>query len=767
MKKSLFGIVALAGMLMATSCSQDDLSFKGGKGNVTFSVGVNNPMLTRAISDGTGADKLVYQLYQDGQAVGRQETIDGVSYPQEVSFTNLEVGQAYTVVFWAQNSQCEAYNTNDLTAITVDYTGAKDNDETRDAFYAYQPFTVLGGETAQELDVTLKRPFAQVNVGMLEKQLNGVSYTKSSMTLSGGVNNVFNALTGDASGNDDQDVTFALNAVPDETLSVGEPATEYVWLSMAYVLPGDNVSASFIFEGTPNNATLDFDNVPLQENHRTNILGNVATGDVTINVDQDPNFDGDTDLKGELTAGGVIVNNFTYSLEDGYLTLSASYSGVPYEVDHAQFILTPTTAPQAIRTRAEGDIVLDAELNTDDQTISYKGTPNLVAGQYYAISVFIVDNNDNEYTLTPTGANSPGFTTPEATEPEPGDDGTITVAKALELANALPSGGYSDQEYELIGTVSSIVDASQGNFNLTDETGTIYVYRLTGFDSNVGDKIKIKGKLQNYLGTTPEVVQATLLEVIQYGITLSNVTATPDGTSVSLSATYTNKSNVAVTKCGFKYSGTAEGTVQGTMEDGNLTATVSNLAVGVYTVKAYINDVESASEVTFKISDGTSAPEVTYTINFANNTEEGAGQCNQYNESWSWTTAQGTWNLYGVSNNNKAWNYLKSGGKSGGNQKGTISTGWAIPEAIQTVTTNAGLIINNTSGTVTLEVATDSSFSETIGTYEAQALSSTIGDLTFIITQPQANCYYRLTYNAVNSTSSNGNIRINSVTLKN
>lgn len=764
MKKSLLGIVALAGMLMATSCSQDDLSFKGGKGDVTFSVGVNNPMLTRAISDGTGANKLVYQLYQDGQAVGDQQTMDVASYPTEVSFTNLEVGQTYTVVFWAQNSQCEAYNTADLTAITVDYTGAKDNDETRDAFYASKPFTVLGGETSESYDVTLKRPFAQVNVGMLEKQLNGVNYSNSSMTLSGGVNNVFSALTGQASGSDDQDVTFALNAVPDETLSVGEPATEYVWLSMAYVLPGDNVSASFIFEGTPNNATLDIDNVPIQENMRTNILGNVATGDVTINVDQDPNFAGDTNLEGELSAGGVIVNNFTYSLEDGVLKLSASYSGVPAEVDKAQFILTPTTAPQTIRTRAEGDIVLDAELNTDDQTISYEGTPALVPGQYYAISVFIVDVDEAEYTLTPTGANSPGFTTPEATEPEPGDDVIVVTAEEF---NALPlTSEDSAETYQLKGTVTGIYNTAYGNFYLQDETGKALIYGLytaeggsfaeTGVKE--GDVITLKGHAKRY-NNDNEIINGTLVSIDEYAVVFGNVSVETEGQSATFTVTYTNDHNTAITKSGFVYSFNGQNTpVEATASDGKMTATVNNLEYGSYSVYAYINTAESKT-ASFRLSDAEAGEDVTYTISWQKYGKNGP------NSSY---TGSGTMSFDGIDwvlQGNSQINPWRLGGKSISDTDRALYSATAIPQNIHTI------VLENGGNTATVNsfkiiVAKDADFNTVLNTFDYPTFTK---NETVTVARPEGsdwtNCYYKVVYNVTCTGSSNQYVEMKQLTL--
>lgn len=61
----------------------------------------------------------------------------------------------------------------------------------------------------------------------------------------------------------------------------------------------------------------------------------------------------------------------------------------------------------------------------------------------------------------------------------------------------------------LTGVVTSIVDAQRGNLNIEDETGSIYVYGITGFgnyDIAVGDTLTIAGIYQYFNNTTHEVV---------------------------------------------------------------------------------------------------------------------------------------------------------------------------------------------------------------------------------------------------------------------
>lgn len=71
-KKLFLGMFAAAGMLLATSCSNDELDVaqSGDEAQVTFSLGLEGGIATRAISDGTGADVLMYAVFdKDGKRI--------------------------------------------------------------------------------------------------------------------------------------------------------------------------------------------------------------------------------------------------------------------------------------------------------------------------------------------------------------------------------------------------------------------------------------------------------------------------------------------------------------------------------------------------------------------------------------------------------------------------------------------------------------------------------------------------------------------------
>lgn len=64
-KKLFLGMFAAAGMLLATSCSNDELDVvqSGNEAQVTFSLAAEGGIATRAISDGKTANKLVYAVF--------------------------------------------------------------------------------------------------------------------------------------------------------------------------------------------------------------------------------------------------------------------------------------------------------------------------------------------------------------------------------------------------------------------------------------------------------------------------------------------------------------------------------------------------------------------------------------------------------------------------------------------------------------------------------------------------------------------------------
>ena len=150
------------------------------------------------------------------------------------------------------------------------------------------------------------------------------------------------------------------------------------------------------------------------------------------------------------------------------------------------------------------DIKVGDEVIVLGQLMNYRNnTPETVAGKAYLYSL---------------NGKTDGGDTP------PGPSGVKAVT--ISEFNAAPES--DSQVYELVGTIGGSINPTYGNFDLTDETGTVYVYGLTATELGYGakndksyeslglqegDKIKIRGYRGSY-GDKIEVMYAWFIEKV-------------------------------------------------------------------------------------------------------------------------------------------------------------------------------------------------------------------------------------------------------------
>ena len=405
---------AAAGMLLATSCSNDELDAvqSGNEAQVTFSIGTEGGIATRAISDGKSADVLYYAIYDADQklitTIANSE--NGLlkktnAFPNGSKHDNVTVtlakGQEYTAVFWAQDASCGAYTVTaevDGLKVAVDYNGAN-NDETRDAFFKAETFTVTGNAN---IDIELKRPFAQINVGVTEADWNaavasGIEIDKSKVTISK-VATSLNLLTGEVDG--EETVEYGLATIPhinSETLEVDvdrdgtiEDNEKFKYLSMSYILANDETTGyakttledlDFTFvPKSGNNITINdikFDEgltaVPVQRNWRTNIIGQILTGNITFNIEIDPIYDGEYN-NGEPYPVSIGGTNYK-TIQDA---VNAAQEGDVIKVATGSYTeVVKVTGSKSLTLEAAGpDVViagLNHQSNSNLSTIKVKG----------------------------------------------------------------------------------------------------------------------------------------------------------------------------------------------------------------------------------------------------------------------------------------------------------------------------------------------------------------------------------------------------------
>lgn len=437
MKKVLLGWVAIAGMLFASSCSKETgmPAASGNEVTLSLNVGVERVLSTRAISDGTGADKLVYQILDEaGAPVGDVVTKDGVTFPVQESVTLIK-GKTYKMVAWAQNGACTAYDLEAFPTVSVDYTGAVNNDETRDAFFKAVEFEVYDG--MESVSVTLKRPFAQINVGTLEE----TAVVKSSMVVKGGYSEI-DLTDGSVAGAVDE-ITFAAAAVPAEELKVkaADEETAYKWLSMSYVLINEkeNLELAFSFENETGEQlnSLNVPAVPVERNHRTNLLGSF-TVDVDFDITTDGGYEGDNNEDVDLTKpgeGGEDPEEPTFTVSDvkaeyaeGTVTFSAKFEGEKESIATAYFVYAPATrAAESGKVEAEvGEGVLTA-------------TATLAPGSY-AVTVEI---NGEIVESTTADKDTAAVVVPEEEPEQPNDVAIVTTLADLKTGTYYLA-GYSE-----------------------------------------------------------------------------------------------------------------------------------------------------------------------------------------------------------------------------------------------------------------------------------------------------------------------------------
>ena len=304
MKKFLF-FSALAALLLSTAACSSDEPAAQGDDTVTFTVNLQNGNDSRAISDGTKAVNLTAFAYKDGQKV-QQQTATFSGLKATVTF-KLVKGVKYDFSFWAQSPEAKCYTLSaDGTKVNIDYTQAASNVDNDDAFYGVKKDVTVG--TASDETVTIYRPFAQLNYGdnlddYEAAKEAGTEVTQTLVTVKNAAN-VLDLTTGQASG--DVAVTYALAPVPSESKELTVDRTNYKWLAMNYLLvPGQVRMADTqittesglvtttlaVYAGETKVNEMSVDNVPVQSNHRTNILGNLLTDKVNFNVVIDPVFD--------------------------------------------------------------------------------------------------------------------------------------------------------------------------------------------------------------------------------------------------------------------------------------------------------------------------------------------------------------------------------------------------------------------------------------------------------------------------------------------
>ena len=308
MIRKIFSIAAMSALILASGSCQKEVTdgIDDGGAKVSFTVRADNES-TRAIADASNIDILHWEIYPENVETAAEPLAEGsvkdTDGDGEFSLDlSLILDQTYNFIFWAQVDReqgKEHYDVSDLRKVGIkSYDDEMANDESRAAFFAYKEIHVSG---SIDETITLYRPFSQLNLGTETYDVSSLNLTQAlkvnhSEITAYGIADTFNTLTGEGEGS--QDVHFQKAATPNGDRDATEKIldvnnTTYYWLGMNYLIVNgnaDNVKVDMTFHTTHGNVDISIDNVPVRENYRTNIIGDLLTSDAIFQIVVDERF---------------------------------------------------------------------------------------------------------------------------------------------------------------------------------------------------------------------------------------------------------------------------------------------------------------------------------------------------------------------------------------------------------------------------------------------------------------------------------------------
>lgn len=275
---SILAMLALT-MIGIQSCSDDWHDV--GDVQVSFTATLPTDIRTRSFGKAEQVNTLVVGIFKKGVADVHTNSggswnyyeIDRQSFP--INGTSIDVQltlaqeQTYSFVFWAYyyDGNQSIYDITKLTAIEMNGLPAPitfTQAEAADAFFAIMEDITITGDCSYPVE--LVRPLAQINVGTTGTPMQA-TFTAS------GAPKTFHPFTNTVSGN--AEFTWNFNDTTTETFSAD--GTEYNYLAMGYVFApttATNISAELTLTDGNNSKTVEFPQVEIEANQRSNIAGN-------------------------------------------------------------------------------------------------------------------------------------------------------------------------------------------------------------------------------------------------------------------------------------------------------------------------------------------------------------------------------------------------------------------------------------------------------------------------------------------------------------
>lgn len=417
MKKLFSFLLTVAASLALVSCVKEQVPApdpaQGGEPvNVSFSLHLGDA-LTKAAPEASAFDNASgeFKLYvavfakSNGSLISTSR-IGGTGFLPVETITSektsvimtLSRSQDYKVVFFAMRDGAYAVNFADNNVAKFSFkSGLKANDASLDAFYA----AVDVASSTKTYDVTLKRPFAQLN--MLVPQDNvpkGQTSFSSAMSVTAPAS--FDLFAGAAVDTDVQTIAFADNAIAAD--AVGSYKGTHKWIGMIFVLvPKSGTVDIASFQESGMSESVRIGSVPVKVNGRTNLVGQIySLSDYVFNLEIDPEFgdDQDLDLGEEDTPGDDTPGDDTP--EDTEISV---VDGKTFTTENPLVI----TAAQSVKLRVNGDDIATVEKGAGGAKVTAKSADETVAK-------VAVANNDVVITPVADGTTTVTINTPAYTK---------------------------------------------------------------------------------------------------------------------------------------------------------------------------------------------------------------------------------------------------------------------------------------------------------------------------------------------------------------
>ena len=547
MKRLALLLTCVAALALTAGCNKDAAKMSDTL-TATFNVTLPGDMPTKAISDGTLATELLFMVFdsEDHHLEALDQTV-AVNGKKATVTTDLVRGVDYKFVFWAQKPGKYSFaekNGRYVLEISANALPSMMNDDTWDAFYASEAVEAQVGDFT--LDVTLYRPFAQLNVGSSAEDIavaeaNAVDLginLKTAFTIDG-VKNVLDLVSGTASGA--ESVTYTAALAPTDYIVTTDNET-YRRIAMVYVLAANQSSTSQVTLNVQSRQSNSIDlafarevpNVPLRRNHRTNIVGEIfsLTGTFNVLVDErfdEPEYNVDIDVPAaapttynvsvyeNIVNGTVAVDAETTSFEEGETVTLTVQPDENYELSML------TYAP------ADGGSAVDIDMQT--LQFAMPAYDVVVSARFAYVE--------------------PGPTEPEYTGSGTADD-PYTVADVRKYIDGLGDAGtVSDNAVYVKGVVKSIAGRpsatySNASFYMTDPDGTdeFEAFRIYFLGDNPwtvndimvaeGDEVVVCGKVKLYVSGSNQTYETNQVPNGDHGylVSLNGKSAAADAPTI-------------------------------------------------------------------------------------------------------------------------------------------------------------------------------------------------------------------------------------------